>query len=61
MSSVFYDPTFFEHENSVGMPYRGEPMGDDDGRPVPRNTFNGTLEGRLRFVINRRCCFIKHQ
>ncbi len=50
---LFDDPTFVQHQNPVGVPHRGQPMGDDDARPACEGAPERAQDLRLGLGIHR--------
>jgi len=47
------DPAALEHDDRVGAPHRGQPMGDHERGAVQHQRHQGVLHQTLRFGVER--------
>ena len=55
------EPAAFEHVNDIGVPDRGEPVRDDDGRHWPGELITGIEDQLFVDRIERARGFVQHQ
>ena len=61
MRTDFDDAAFFQDNQPVRMPKRGQPMRDDDRRPPLDHTHQRFLNLRFRIDVKRRCRFVEDE
>jgi L-ascorbate metabolism protein UlaG (beta-lactamase superfamily) len=52
MASAFHDASAFQDEDLVGVPYGGEPVGDDEAGPVFHEAVEGLLDQPFGGVVH---------
>src|SRR5208283_5279438 len=54
MGSLLHDPAVLQHEDHVGVLYRGKTMRDDEGRPSHQDPADGLLQQALGLRVDAR-------
>ena len=59
MGAIFRNTAFINQEDTIRIDDRGQTMGDDEGRLIFQDRFNGCLDDVFGFRIDTRACFIQ--
>ena len=59
VSAGLDDSTLINHENAVGLEHGRQPMGDDHGRALGHEAFEGALNGLFALRIERACRLVE--
>src|ERR1700761_3397077 len=61
MTAVLDDAAAFNGDDTIGVAYRGQPVGNDEDRAAGGDFFHVLLDGALAFVIERAGRLIEDQ